>query len=372
MKIRFVIPELWIRGGPRNVYELTMELAKRGHDASVLAYTDLAQTPGFLGGTKLKPNIPDDEVKFFRRPLADVNHFVWKTSQRMLSLIPFTLVTNAASLSLEMEEAIYCATAWQTALPVFKMPGKGTMPKLYFVQAYETTFSRNPFNVAFAERTYYYPLIRVTQSAWLRQFLEENYGGEAHYIGMGINHGVFRPANDLRHKPIILTVARSDPNKGFPVFVEAIKHLYRMRKDFEVVILGEKNAFNLNSLDFPYKYGGWISNDQELANLYQGSIFVNTGRHEALPMPPLEAMACGATVVMTDTYGAREYTVDNQNCLLAPNGDAKTIARQIDRALSSTSLREDLVRGAISTAGRYTWEAAAKRLESIVERRGIR
>jgi glycosyltransferase involved in cell wall biosynthesis len=372
MKIRFIIPEIWHGGGPRNIYNLTMQLTKNGHDASVLAFTDLSRIPRFLGGSKSKPTIISDaNVKYFWHPLAFVNHIANKASGKIPWLIPTQLMINTSSLLALVESAVYIATAWQTAFPVLKVSGMEGHPGMYFVQAYETTFSKHSIYKHFANKTYIYPLIRFTQSVWLKRFLEENYAGRTHYIGMGIDHDVFCPAKVIQHKPRILTIARTDPNKGFNIFIEAIRCLRKMRNDFEVVIIGEKAAVDSQEMDFPYKFAGWITKDQELANLYQGSIFVSTGRHEALPMPPLEAMACAATVVITDTEGAREYTVDNQNCLLAPIDDAKAIASRINEALSNNSLREELTKSAISTASRYRWDMVARKLEEVIKKEGL-
>jgi len=216
-----------------------------------------------------------------------------------------------------------------------------------------------------------YPLVRFTQSAWLARFLDSNYPGKTYYVGMGINHDAFHPPETLKHKRKIVTVARWDTNKGFNIFVQAIKHLRKIRKDFEVVIIGEKQALDMWNIDFPYRFAGWISKDEELATYYQGTIFVNTGIHEALPMPPLEAMACGATLVMTNMEGAKEYTVDNQNCLLAPIGNAKAIAKRLNDALSDESLRESLARSAIQTAKRYSWDSVLSKFGAMVRKENI-
>ena len=269
------------------------------------------------------------------------------------------------------EPACYIATAWQTALPTLKIAQMERKPGLYFVQAYETTFGLGKIHRFFANKGYMYPLIRFSQSSWLARFLDSNYSGKTYYLGMGINHNAFHPAKVIQHKPRIVTIARWDTNKGFNVFVEAINYLRKIREDFEVVIIGEKQALDMQKIEFPYKFAGWISKDEELASYYQGSIFVNTGIHEALPMPPIEAMACGATLVMTDMEGAKEYTVDHENCLLASIRDAKAIAKRIDEALSSDALRDQLVKNAILTAGRYTWDSVAEKFGEMVKKEGI-
>lgn len=365
MKIRFVIPGLWTGGGPRNIYTLTANLAERGHDVAVL---DLCLSlHGFL-----EPTTPKNaNVKYLWRPLALANQAAYVASGKTEWMIPVQLLAHTSSLLTSAESAIYIATSWRTAFPVSKVSRMIGRSSMYFVQAYESTFSNGSIYKCFANKTYFWKSIRFTQSAWLARFLEENYGAETHYVGMGIDHDVFHPVKIAQQQSKIVTIARTDPNKGFHTFLKAMKYLYKMQNDFEVVIIGEAAAVNPEKMDIPYTYGGWITNDKELANLYQGSIFVNTGVHEALPMPPLEAMACGATVVMTDTEGAREYTVDGQNCLLAPVGDAKALAHQICEALSNFSLREKLSKNAVATASRYRWETVTTKFEEIIKKEGL-
>ena len=43
------------------------------------------------------------------------------------------------------------------------------------------------------------------------------------------------------------------------------------------------------------------------ACLRESLIFLSLGQHEGLPLPPAEAMACGAIVVGYDGFGGREY-----------------------------------------------------------------
>lgn len=371
LSYRFVIPGLWNGGGPRNVYTLSGCLRKKGYDSSLLVFTDLTKVPAVIGGRSTTPNLADARVRFLVSPVGLINQTLWKVSQKSSLFIPHQLIASTLSLMAVAEPTCYIASAWQTVFPVFRVAQLVRKPALYFVQAYEPTFALRRIHEYFANRTYLYPIVRFSQSAWLARFLDSNCAGKTYYLGMGINHHDFCPPKNLEYKRRIVTVARWDVNKGFNIFVQAIKHLRKIRNDFEVVIIGEKQALDMQNIDFPYKFAGWISKDSELASYYQGSIFVNTGIHEALPMPPIEAMACGATVVMTDMEGAKEYTIDHENCLLAPIGNARSVANCLSEALSSDQLREKLSTNAILTANRYTWEAVTTNFENMVKNEGI-
>jgi glycosyltransferase involved in cell wall biosynthesis len=371
MKYRLIMPALLYGGGPRNNYTLCAHLKKRGFNAKIVALTDRTRIPAKLGGYKSPPDLSGAEVRTLVKPIGLLNQLSKIAAEENELFVPVQLLAGAISTILTAEQACYVATAWQTAFAAQALSNMQGIRGLYFAQAYETTFREKKIYKYFASQTYKYPLIRFSQSAWLAKFLDNYYGGKTYYLGMGINHDAFKPPKVIRHDRRIVTIARDDPAKGFPVFVKALNHLRKKRSDFKVVIIGEKAALEKNKVDFPYEFGGWISKDETLATFYQGSIFVNTGIHEALPMPPIEAMACGATVVLTNMDGAKEYTVDNENCLLAPIGDAKALSQRLDEALSNENLREKLSLNAIRTANRYTWDAVVEKFQKMVQTEGI-
>ena len=58
-------------------------------------------------------------------------------------------------------------------------------------------------------------------------------------------------------------------------------------------------------------------------------VFVYPSLAEGFGLPPLEAMACGTPVVVTDSGGVRDYAVDGKNCILVQPGSAQAIAGAI-------------------------------------------
>ncbi|MHB8361932.1 MAG: glycosyltransferase, partial [Thermoplasmataceae archaeon] len=113
---------------------------------------------------------------------------------------------------------------------------------------------------------------------------------------------------------------------------------------------------------------GWINDDNFLSTLYSNSIFVNTGLNETLPMPPLEAMACGGTVVMSSNGGSSEYVDNMKNCVLVNPGNDVELTKALDLVLSSQSLRNELRIGAIKSARKYTWESVLKNFLGLIKK----
>jgi glycosyltransferase involved in cell wall biosynthesis len=364
--IAFVM-ELARGGGPRNVFILSKWLSESGYDCAVQRmWPPIPQEDVETYGARMVERGPTNTPPATPVRTARTHHLrapPWAITDYSVA---FQIPGSIVELPRRPRADVYIATSWQSAIPTYFTSRRMAAPMLYFVQADETTFSRFPPFRRLAEKTYRLPVTRFTQSMWLKDFLERAYGGEVHYIGMGIDHEAFYPRS-LPRERVVFTVARSDPNKGFSVFVQAMKLLSARQKDFQVLIAGERRMVEGSGFGFPFTYLGWINDDHLLADLYARSIFVNTGLQEALPMPPLEAMASGSSVVVSDIPGAREYSRNGVNCLLTTPGNPRDVADKVEQLLESDQLRSHIAHGAVETASSYTWEAAVHRLAALVQ-----
>jgi mannose-1-phosphate guanylyltransferase len=62
-------------------------------------------------------------------------------------------------------------------------------------------------------------------------------------------------------------------------------------------------------------------------------VYLCASHYESFPLPPLEAMACGAPVVTTANVGVLEYARDAQNAVVVPIGDVAAMKAAIGRVL---------------------------------------
>lgn len=361
-------------GGPRNIYTISSLLNDSGFSSSILSFNELSYR-------NESNRIVDQFGISIRKPsgkIDAVNRVLSISDNLSLPLLPMFLfqeyVTRVAALKSFPSPDVYVSTFWQSVIPTDYVARKLVRPHLYFVQADETRFSANRIYKKMVEKTYRLDITKFTHSRWVKEYLDKNFGGNTEFIGMGINHNVFKPQN-LEKKPCIFTIARGGAEKGFDVFVKAMNELKKRGNDFKVIIAGNRKFIDSTNdkfgFEFEYENPGWIRDDGELAALYESCIFVNTGRFEALPMPPLEAMACGSSVVLTDMPGAREYAVDGKNSLLCEADNPICFAEKVEELLLSDSLRSSLGKEGIETASRYTWEEVKRRMINLLKDQGL-
>lgn len=106
----------------------------------------------------------------------------------------------------------------------------------------------------------------------------------------------------------------------------------------------------------------------ELIDEYQrADIFLATGYPEGLPLPPLEAMNCGCTVVGFTGGGAREYMIDNVTAMVSEDGDCADAAKKLTALLSDSSLKEKIRRGGIEKSSHYTLENTQTLLHNFIK-----
>jgi glycosyltransferase involved in cell wall biosynthesis len=106
--------------------------------------------------------------------------------------------------------------------------------------------------------------------------------------------------------------------------------------------------------------------DQDLPALYAGATaFIYPSLYEGFGLPPLEAMACGAPVIVSDAAALPEVVGDAG--VLFPPREPEALAEAILRLLGDDALRRAMSRGGLARAAGYSWEAAAQRTLDFLE-----
>ena len=119
-------------------------------------------------------------------------------------------------------------------------------------------------------------------------------------------------------------------------------------------------------LENKVRFLGRVS-DLELMTLYSlADVFAFPSFSEGFGIPPLEAMACGAPVITSNTSSLPEIAGDA--ALLVDPQDVKALGHAITHLLENEQLREELRQKGYQRAQLYTWSASASKMLSVYQK----
>lgn len=183
------------------------------------------------------------------------------------------------------------------------------------------------------------------------------------YHGLAIRD--FRPTDYASlDVPLILSVGRLVPKKGFPDLIEACRLLRERGCPFTCQIIGGGDLsyqqqlqalIEKHQLQEAITLHPPVTQEQLREILPTATVFalpcqiVENGDRDGIPNVLVEAMACGIPVISTEISGIPELIHHNANGLLVSQRDPLALALALERLLSDAALRQTL-----GTAGRVT------------------
>jgi len=174
----------------------------------------------------------------------------------------------------------------------------------------------------------------------------------------------------IKKENFILAVSSLDPRKNFKNLILAFKGLDL--RDYKLVIVGSENKVfsnveirNLIKKIPNVEFTGYVSDDK-LVKLYQkAKLFVYPSLYEGFGIPPLEAMACGTPVVVSNVASLPEVCGDA--AYYVNPYDVNDIARGMETVLKDENLQRELIQKGLERVKLFSWEKSAKKLLRIIE-----
>jgi glycosyltransferase involved in cell wall biosynthesis len=170
--------------------------------------------------------------------------------------------------------------------------------------------------------------------------------------------------------PYVLCVGTLEPRKNLVTALRVFARVSEAMPDAELVIVGGRGWRNE---DFEAELGGPVAqrlrftgfvDDGRLAELYAGAAcFLFPSLGEGFGLPPLEAMACGAPVVVSERPALPEVTGDA--ALKAPALDVETLAGHVSRILADPDLAARMRAAGLARAREFSWHDAAAETERV-------
>ena len=192
----------------------------------------------------------------------------------------------------------------------------------------------------------------------------------------------FHPASaeavaDLRRRlglvePFVLSIGMIEPRKNWQGLIRAYS-IVRARQNLphRLVLAGPPGWLSDSILEerdrSPFRndviFPGFVA-DEDLQTVYSAAdVFAFPSFYEGFGLPPLEAMACGTPVVVSDAASLPE--VVGGAGLMVPADDTEALASALERALLDELLRARLRADGLARAATFTWSAAAEALLAV-------
>lgn len=189
-----------------------------------------------------------------------------------------------------------------------------------------------------------------------------------HVIAPGIQaHSTIELPAVTPPAPYVFAIGTVEPRKDYPTLIRAFDILASSLPEVQLLIAGER-AWGANAFDSALagahhadriRVLGRISEEQYDAYLRQASVLAYPSIYEGFGYPPLEAMRAGVPVVATNVASLPEVCEDAALLVEPRNPDA--LASALERVLTDTSLRDQLINRGSTRVAMFQWEDAASK-----------
>ncbi len=173
--------------------------------------------------------------------------------------------------------------------------------------------------------------------------------------------------------PYILFIGRLQPRKNLVRLIEAFARLAPDRPALSLVLAGpagwlaEPIRARVRDLELEGRvlFPGYIAEADKAALLSGAHVFAYPSLYEGFGFPVLEAQACGIPLLASNTSSLPEVVGDGG--LLVDPLDTSAIAEGLARLLDDVMLRRTLVALGSANLRRFSWEATAGIVFSVIE-----
>jgi glycosyltransferase involved in cell wall biosynthesis len=201
-------------------------------------------------------------------------------------------------------------------------------------------------------------------------------GVKPEVVHNGVDRGWFEipPSASPHARPYLLYVGNVKPHKNLGRLLEAFGQV-ASRIQCDLLILGKNEGFLTRDstvraaaerLAPRVQLLGALPQEQLMRYLSHAEALVLPSLYEGFGLPPLEAMACGCPVIVSNVASLPEVCGDA--AVYFDPFEPASIAEAILRVQKEPGLRETLQCRGLERARRFTWETSAGKTLTILER----
>ena len=323
--ITYIMVWTKVCGGSKIILEYANRLAKKGHEINIVTYDE-----------KPKWFSLSNKVKFIKVP----------SNEDIVNYIPESDIIIPTSW-----KCIYKAIESNSGVVAFFEQGGSHLSDV-------ENLSKEKRNVV-AERMKL-PHFIYTVSEYSRDKFKELYNRESNVIYNAIDENIFYPRYKERNSSeITITIIGSEDFK-FKNIEEILKVIRVLKKKYPIKLNWITQTEPKKNKEKPI-----INPKQSLIGeiLRDTDIYICNSEYETFGLPTLEAMACGATVITTDTGGMRDFVVDGENALVIKKHNSEDMLKKMEILIKDRNLLQKLSKKGIETAKRFSWDSSIENIE---------
>ena len=190
----------------------------------------------------------------------------------------------------------------------------------------------------------------------------------------GVDRTRFAPAAE-RTRGLLLSTRMHEDVYDLPTLLHAVAPVLAAQPHTTLVLAGDgsrrASLERLAAERLPagrYRFVGRLASDELAGWLARADVFLSASLSDSTSQSLLEAMAAGATPVVSDIEGNREWVADGDGARLFACGDVAGCTRAIERALDDAAWAASArARNAAVIAARADWPTNLGRIERWFE-----
>jgi glycosyltransferase involved in cell wall biosynthesis len=172
----------------------------------------------------------------------------------------------------------------------------------------------------------------------------------------------------------LLHIGTLQPRKNLVRLIQAFSNLQSQISNLSLVLAGSKGwlydeifaEVKQLGLENHVLFPGRVIEEDKAALISGAAAFVFPSLYEGFGLPVVEAMQCGTPVICSNTSSLPEVAGDA--ALLIDPLDVDALAEAMARLVVNAALRQALVERGYIQAQRFSWQACATRVLTVLER----
>ena len=189
-----------------------------------------------------------------------------------------------------------------------------------------------------------------------------------YYIPNGVNTEIFNKKKE-NGKMFVTFIGRLSYIKGFDIYMNIIKELYKNNKDLNFLIIGKgplKKLIKPAQKNLPILHSDYYPHEKMVDIYNHSKVVLITSRFEGVPTTMLESLACETPVIASNVGGIPEVITNDENGLLIENFNTKSAVTKIIDVLHDQDKSRTFGRNGRNLVLKdFSWDVITDKIEMV-------